>query len=382
MKYTTIYYFQGIQTIGGIETFFYELAKKYGDRDLTIFYKYADMNQLKRLRKYVRCIQYKGQKIECERAFFNFNLDIIDNVDAKEYCLVVHGNYKMLKGKPPTNPKINKVYAVSKDSAEAYTELTGIPCEVTYNPISLTEPKKIVHLCSANRLDDPVKGANRTKALIKALDDYCEKTGNRYLWTIFTKNVSDISSLNVAIMKPRLDVNNYMADADYIVQLSDNFEGYNYTLNEALLNKVPFVATPCNVYKELGMNETMGIWLDFDLNNLDEVVKQIFQKVGTFKINYKSPKDGWDKLIIDKKSTYKEELKMKIKVKCLINFNDVEENVNRKIGDEFICDKIRADYLLEHKAVEFLEEIKEKAKIEKHNSINIDGKETKQKRKK
>lgn len=351
MKYTTIYYFEGIQAIGGIETFFYELAKKYNDRDFTIVYRYADPYQLKRLKKYVRCVKFKGERIECERAFFNFNLDIIDYVDAKEYCLVVHGNYNMLSSPPPKHDKINKVYAVSKDSAKAYTELTGIPCEVVYNPISLVKPVKVVHLCSASRLDDRVKGADRIKALIKALDNYCEKTGNKYLWTIFTRNVGTIPSKNVAIMPPRLDVNNYMADADYIVQLSDNFEGYNYTINEGLLNKVPFIATPCNVYKELGMDETMGIWLDFDLHNLDKVVEDIFNKVGTFKIDYKPPVDGWDKLIIDKKSTYKEELDMKYKVEALPtyednNVTDIELGYIPKAGETFIVSKERLDVLL------------------------------------
>ena len=54
---------------------------------------------------------------------------------------------------------------------------------------------------------------------------------------------------------------------------------------------------------------------------------------------------------------------MKLKVKALINFNDLEGKTKRKVGDIFEVSKIRADYLIEHKAIEIVEEIKE-AEIE------------------
>ena len=114
MKFKNIYYFQSILAIGGIETFFYYLAKKYKDYDLAIVYRYCNERQLKRLSKYVKCIEYKpGMTFECEHAFFNFNTDIIDSIKAKEYYLVLHGDYKAMmdagqltKENLPGNPKI------------------------------------------------------------------------------------------------------------------------------------------------------------------------------------------------------------------------------------------------------------------------------------
>ena len=82
-----IFYFRNISEIGGIETFLYYLSKEYNDYDITIFYNNADKKQLERLKERVRCIKFRGQEIECEKAFFNYNLDIIDNVKAKEYYL-------------------------------------------------------------------------------------------------------------------------------------------------------------------------------------------------------------------------------------------------------------------------------------------------------
>lgn len=57
MTYTNIYYFKRIAAMGGIETFLNELAMKYKDIDLTIVYKEAAPEQLKRLKKLVRCIK-------------------------------------------------------------------------------------------------------------------------------------------------------------------------------------------------------------------------------------------------------------------------------------------------------------------------------------
>ena len=362
-----IFYFRIICKIGGTEQFLYEIAKKYKDWDITVFYDSADASQLKRLREFVRCKQRtKGEKVVCDKAFFNFNIDMIEDVEAKEYYFISHANYQELGYKPPIeNEKLTNYIGVSKFSAtklDEYSKKLGkeiktIPC---YNPLTLEPKEKVMHLVSACRLDDKVKGGARTLKLIEALDKYCEKTGRHYLWTIFTNpNLKvKLNSPNVVIMKPRVDVRPYIAEADYVLQLSNDMETYCYTMNEALGYGVPVVTTPLSVVKELPIDDNMRIELEYDCSNVDEVAKQIFEKkVKPF--NYEIPKDIWDKLLEKGESTYKEEKKMKFKVRALIKFNDLEENKERNIGDEFECSKMRCDYLLEHKAIEIVEEIKE-----------------------
>lgn len=385
IKSSNIYYFNTIQKIGGIETFFYQLAKKYSDYDFTIIYRNADENQLRRLKKYVRCVKFVGQKIICDKAFFNFNTDIIDNVEAKEYCLVVHGDYKMLNGKPPQHPKINKYYGVSQTACDSFTELTGKPCELVYNPLNVEKPKRLLRLCSACRLDDAVKGGKRTQALVEKLDKYCEEHDCNYIWNIFTNNVNHIKSKNIAYMEPRLDINNYLADADYVVQLSDNFEGFNYTINEALLDNTPLVITPCNVYKELGIDETMAIMLDFDLSNTDQVIEEMFNKVGTFKFDYNPPKDNWGEIFVKSKSIYKEELKMRYKVEALdtykiLDIMDAELNRVPEQGEQFEVSHERLEVLLGdntyNKAfVKMIEKVQEKDFKTSETSIHKEEKQ-------
>ena len=251
--------------------------------------------------------------------------------------------------------KLDKTIVLCQDDAHKY----HFPVEVIYNPLTLEPKEKVMHLVSACRLDDKVKGGERTLKLIEALDRYCNKTGRHYVWSIFTnpKLKITINSPNVAIMKPRVDVRPYIAEADYVLQLSNDMETYCYTMNEALGYGVPVVTTPLSVVKELPIDDNMRIELNWDCSNVDDVARQIFEKeVKPF--NYEIPKDNWSEILEKGESTYKEERDMVFKVRAIINFNDLEENEQRKIGDEFECSKTRYEYLLEHNAVELIEEPK------------------------
>ena len=84
--YANIFYFRKISKIGGTEQFLYEVAKKYKDYDITIFYDQADEIQLQRLRKLVRCKKrIKGEIVKCNKVFFNFNLDMIDDIEKFDF---------------------------------------------------------------------------------------------------------------------------------------------------------------------------------------------------------------------------------------------------------------------------------------------------------
>jgi len=202
----------------------------------------------------------------------------------------------------------------------------------------------VLHLVSACRLNDQVKGGQRTLAMIRALDKYCERSGRNYLWTVFSNQPTQkLDSPNVAVMQPRLDIRPYLADTDFVVSLSDDFEGYNYTNNEALSYGTPIVSTPCKVYKELGIDETMAIWVNFDLSNLEDVCDKMFSAIdnGWPKFQYKAPNDGWSKLLVKSKSNYMEELKDNVLVVVRDGFDDIEAGVYRKPGEVFEVAKDR-----------------------------------------
>jgi hypothetical protein len=51
--YSNVFYIPHFNVIGGIETYIYELAKKYSKYDITVVYSYGDYKQIVRLSKYI-----------------------------------------------------------------------------------------------------------------------------------------------------------------------------------------------------------------------------------------------------------------------------------------------------------------------------------------
>ena len=339
-----IFYFRMLNAIGGIETFFYYLAKKYSDWDITIYYSVGDPEQVKRLKQFVRVKKYKGEHIVCDKAFFNFNLDIIDNVEAKEYIQVAHGDYKAMGIKPNTHKKITKYIGVSQQVCDTFKEVTGYDVELVYNTIEIDKPKQVLNLISATRLTNE-KGKNRIKKLAQILDN----ASIPYIWTIYTDDVNAINNPNIIYRKPRLDIIDYVANADYLVQLSDN-EGYCYSVVEALIVGTPVIVTDCPVFKEIGVNETNGFILDFNLSKVP--VKEIYKGLPKFK--YKPKQDNWNKILAEGKSTYAEEKHKMVKVKAISNYYDIQLRKNIKINEVYEVTIERAEELEEHSVAEML----------------------------
>lgn len=377
-----IFYFKKISKIGGTEQFLYEIAKKYKDYDITIFFDDADSFQLKRLSKYVRCQKRNKDKVvKCKKAFFNFNIDMIDQVEAEEYIFVSHANYEEIGYKPPIeHPKLTGFVGVSQfatDKLDEYAVKLGLNIKTRkcYDPLTLEPKQKVPIIVSACRLDDEVKGGNRTLKLIEALDRYCEKNNRQYLWLIFTNHTNfKLNSSNAVYMKARIDVRPYIAMADWVAQLSNDMETFCYTTNEANGYGVPIITTPLSVYKELPTTDDMRIVLNWDCSNVDEIARLVFEKeVKPF--SYSIPKDEWDEILVKGKSTYKEE-NMKAKLRCIRAYTDIQLNKELPVGYEFIVDRKRADELLANpnnivELVEYVEEskiekaVKPKTKVEK-----------------
>lgn len=349
-----IFYFYYINSIGGVESMFYYLAKKYKEKDIVIYYSQGDKKQIERLKQFVDVQQYKpGMKIKCKRAFFNYNISIIDNVDAEEYCLMVHADYKALGVKPITHPKITKYIAVSQLAADSYEEVSGQKCEVCYNPILIDTPRKKLRLISATRLTRE-KGKDR---MVK-LGELLNKSGIPYEWTIFTNDTKAIKNPNIIYRKPELNIIDYIADADYLVQLSDN-EAYCYSIVEALLCGVPVICTHCPVFDEIGLvNGENCYFCDFDMNNVP--IDDIYNKIPKFE--YTSKQDNWEKLLVPGPSQYL----AKKRKKCIVcatdkyaktNIYDMQLDRIPKEGETWETDYFRYEMLSQKGYVTLIKEI-------------------------
>jgi glycosyltransferase involved in cell wall biosynthesis len=345
MKYANVFYVPHFNIIGGIETYCYELAKKYKDKDIVFVYSdpRSDKVQLNRIRKFARVIYqpYTAKEtIKCNKLFIMYR-NRIDLFEPDEIVQVIHADYKAQNLKANPDERVSKYYAVSKAVAKSYEELSGKTVEVCHNPLTIEKPKKILRLISATRLTKE-KGKNRMIKLAEALD----KANIPYEWRIFTNDSIPINNPNILYMKPRLDIRDYIADADYLVQLSDT-EAFSYSVLESLSVETPVIVTNIPCFEEMGVkNGINGYILDFSMENIP--IEEIYNNIPKFK--YKYTGDRYQDILIDKSSNYNPE--EKIKVKCIRSYTDIELKRKVKKDEEIEITTQRAEELKQLSLIE------------------------------
>ena len=166
------------------------------------------------------------------------------------------------------------------------------------------------------------------------------------MWLIFTDDNLPIKNPNVIYMEPRLNITPYMKSAHYVVQLSNDVEGFGFTPGEALSVGTPVIVTDVRAFKEIGVNKDNGFILDLDMRNVP--IREIYEKADKFNFKYEPPKDNWNKLLAPGESTYKEELTWKADVECIRigGYKDLKLNKQIPFGEQlFDMDYHRAKFL-------------------------------------
>ena len=356
MKYqcTNAYYFRELNQIGGIESHLYYIGRKYGLYDITVFYYSADINQLMRISRNIRCIKLtQSDTVECDKLFCCFNREILDQCKWKKSHLVLHGDYlsmvkcgQLSKENLPLDDRIDEYLGVSQLVCDSWYELTGIKAINVYEPVVLDEVEKPLMFISATRLTKE-KGWNRMKYLAEILD----QNKVNYIWIIFTDSPHSPTP-NMVFMKPRLDITDKLGMFDAFIQLSDN-EGFCLSIIEALMRGVPVIATDLPVLKELGVNKNNSIILNHDMKDIPiKGIKEIYKKHFT----YKPPEDRWEKVIKRKESQYSRKKTMIIRARK--DYFDVELKKDIKKGEEYEVKRERGEYIIFHGYAEMVEDDK------------------------
>lgn len=376
IEHANIIYMPNISALGGIETYVYELAKKYGDYDIAVVSKQCDPQQAKRIRKYCKLYIWNGEKIKCDVAIINYHQDIIPyiNEDAKIYQ-AIHADYTnrlVYNHQPIPNERITSFLGITKYLTKQMKDMIKPnKIELCYNPLTIDDEDKPIIIVSATRLHKH-KGLDRMKCLINKLD----RAKVNYLWIVISNEQVNFNSDNVILIKNRLDISRFLKIADYVCLLSDS-EACSYTLNEALYRNIPIITTPLPYLDEIGVKDGINAYImEFDCSNVDKIVKNI---TNIPKFEFKRMDDNYSSIFYLTKSNYKEELKMKVKVKCIQNYYDIEQD-ERKVVDmnvpydepnkhpnrcEWITTRERADHLVSKNLVEIIEIIKEDKKEDK-----------------
>lgn len=361
IEHANIFYIRDFSELGGVETFVWEMVKKYKDLDIAVVYKNANQKQVKRVRQYCRAYQHINQLIKCKVAIINYDISIIDFIDKDaEIYQVIHGDYEneAYTWKPPTHERIKEYIGITKHICESFKRITGNKnVMLSYNPLTIQKQEKKLILISATRLSK-IKGKDRMIKLANALDN----SGIKYIWYVFTNDKKEIQSENVIFMKPRLDVSYWLEQADYLVQLSDT-EACSYAINEALYRNIPIIVTPLPYLKEIGIEDKINSYImEFDCSNINDIVKNINNKPS---FQFKKLEDSYNNILNKTKSYYEEEKNMKARVKALKKFEeiiDAERGIKPKEGEEWITSRDRAEFLESKQVVKILEFIKEEPK--------------------
>lgn len=371
IEHANIIYMPNISALGGIETFVYEMVKKYQDLDIAVVSKYCDPKQAIRIKKYCRLYIHKDEQIKCNVAIINYDQSIINYIDdSAEIYQVIHADYtnSIYVDKPKPHPRIKAFIAITKyllNSMSKYLKPNNMI--LSYNPLTVEDNKTIV-IVSATRLHK-YKGLDRMQLLVNKLDE----SNINYVWYVITNEDKKIKGDNVIYIQNRLDISKWLNQADYVCLLSDS-EACSYTLNEALYRNIPIITTPLPYLKEIGVEDGVNAYImNFDGSNVQHIVDNI---TNIPKFNFKRMEDNYNHIFKKVKTKYKEELNMDVKVRCINGFFDLEFATNRVPGDEWITKKARADVLVnwQPSLVEILEPVKEETK--EHAVIEEDVEKT------
>ena len=343
-------YIPYINNIGGVESWIYYIGKLYGkNRDITVYYGNGDAKQVERLKSVVKVNRFYYQKIKCDVAIFIMiqKDDEILCFDAKkERVQFIHAvysvayNIKELKA----NPLINRYIAVSQTAANDFYNLTGSMPEVMFNPLYLEKPKKVLKLISATRISRD-KGSIWEKMRLLAIK--LNEANIPFIWLVFTNN-KDIKPdvKNVIFMPSELSITNYIAEADYLVQLSKT-EAFAYSLVESLALGTPVLATNFAAATEMGLVDgKTGYIFNMEMDNVD--VNKIYNNIPKVEYKLKKSEKEWLELLGPEHEPLPQEGPVKVQCIKKEGFRDPENGKWRRYNEIWECSIEEAEFLVNY----------------------------------
>lgn len=323
IKHSNIVYVKELSQLGGVETWVYEIAKKYHNLDLAVVVKRGDHKQLDRLSRLVPVYKHTDEKIECDVAIINYDTSIIPYIDAKiGIYQTIHGDYEnpVYHWSSPTSPKIKEYICITDYLMKSVNRITGnTNLRLSYNPLTIEKSNKPIILLSATRLSE-IKGGWRMKKLANALDD----ANVNYVWFIFTNDTNNDYGPNVFFSSPTLDIDKWFDMADFVIQLSDT-EACSYTIAEALFRNKPIITTPLPYLDEIGVKDGENSYImEFDCSNIDHIVDNI---TNIPKFSFKKWEDSYVDIFTSKKKPYDPNKEVKIVIKRRFYDNSFNKNI-------------------------------------------------------
>lgn len=332
-------YIKNTNSIGGIETFILHFAavmKKYYDIVLMIDRVTPELRA--RYSKLIRVVS-ATQELACDTLLLMRIIDDIpSNVHYRKSIRMCHAcrTADWLHIKDDTDMAVC-VSNISKKSFEEEAERAV----VIHNPIVKTDRRALI-LVSATRIPAPDKGYNEVR--MRQLADKLIEADIPFLWFNFSDGVLNAAPKGFVNVGSFQGCQEFIARADYLVQLSDA-EAYSYSILEALINNTAVIVTPFESAAEQGVVDgENGYVVPFDM---DFDVKKLLD-IPQFEYTYDNEPivKQWRELLGNKKPKHDYNPDKLIKVRITRTYYDVVLKKNIDPGAVIDVDQARAEALV------------------------------------
>lgn len=272
-----VLYIRETAPIGGIETFIYNFCEcMYMDYEIYLVTDKIYSKQFNRLAPEVKVLSiYASKGLECDTLIMLRVTDPLPTgIKYKKVIRRIHTRKFYDIQEIPHDSDIT--VCVSKSVKEDWKLNDALVINNLY-----TKPKnESLLLVSATRIPALDKGDNEKR--MRKLAEMLNNASIPFLWLNFSdREMSNTPKNFYNISDGRLDVQNYMKKADYIVQLS-TVEACSNTVIEALALNIPLICTPVSCFFELGVEDGVNAHvvpfdMNFDVRKLLDIPKFDFR---------------------------------------------------------------------------------------------------------
>jgi len=303
--------YQARQTdCGGVETFNLNFCKRLSKYyDITFVCDSSDPVQKARIEKYVDVVEYDGQFFETDICIYSsaWGKRPEDHIKAKRYIQMVHADFSGLEKhwnfSYKKTPLTTEHWGGGKNIAKTFKERYGYDCEVVpYLLDNKMKTSQVLHLITLSRIGKE-KGFTRVVEMAKRL----KASGRKFNWDIWgnshrlkyeeTIKKQLVNIKEVSFRGLGSDLMSFVADADYLVQLSDT-EGYCFSMYEAISLNTPVIATDFPNAREQITDGENGYIVDMDLDCFDDkFIEKLYKKIPKFKFEPLAEEEDWIKMI-------------------------------------------------------------------------------------
>lgn len=338
--------------IGGVETWLFNTCVQIRDYyDILVLTLGGDYKQIARLKQYVKVEMLDKEKTyEADIVIRNsvWGSKLPENILAPRIIEMKHANYiylrdsGRLKDQYIKDERITEHLACGEFVAKMYEEYSGEKIPYIRNILA---PKKkterIYRFLSTSRIYDPDKGWSD---IIKFCDMMKAKK-MKFEFIVFSElppGVKQAPYPEIHIYEPRLDIQDYIADTDYVVLFTKS-EGCPYSILEALQYQTPCIVSDVGGCTELIKDGVNG-YVVKDLNTFD--IEKI-KKIPKLKPYQGTTADDWCDYLGDaeyiKKPLYEYG---KVKIQAIDDYTDMALNKDITRGTIYEVDEDRANIII------------------------------------